>query len=167
MNIVEQRSSPVEAPPPLIGGAFAATAAAVLFVVAGYIINVVLGRALGPLEYGLFGVVIGLMTVANALQTSGVPQALAKFAAEQRHSPADLLLTGGILQMVSSLVLAVALLVLAEPLALLLGDLSLTEPLRVAALAIPTYALFTLLNGIEGGRGNYVRQASMLSIYSV
>jgi len=154
-------------PPPLAGGALAVTAASALFVLAGYIINVVLGRALGPVDYGLFGVVIGLMTVVNALQTSAVPQAIAKFAAEHRYDPGDLLLTGGLLQVGSGIALAIVLFLLADPIATLLHDGELAAPLRLAALAFPSYALFALLLGLEGGHGRYVRQALMMSLYSV
>jgi two-component system, LuxR family, sensor kinase FixL len=45
---------------PLGRGAIAATLASGVFVIAGYVINVVLGRTLGPVDYGLFGVVIGI-----------------------------------------------------------------------------------------------------------
>src|SRR5262249_45849266 len=120
----------------------------------------------GPVDYGAFGVVIGLMTVINALQTSGIPQALAKFAAERRFSSHDLLLTGGLLQVGLGLILAVTLFFFLGPIAALFGDGSLAGPLRLVALAFPTYAVFTLLTGIEGGRGHYVRQAWMLSAYS-
>jgi stage V sporulation protein B len=112
-------------------------------------------------------VVIGLMTLINAVQTSGVPQAIAKFGAEGRFSTADLFFTGGILQVGSGIVLAVGLFVLADPVATLLGDDALVAPLQVAALAFPTYALLTLLVGIEGGRGMYVRQSAMLSVFAI
>ncbi len=165
-DVVPRIARPTDTPQPLGRGAVAATGASVLFVVAGYVINVVLGRALGPVDYGLFGVVIGLMTVVNALQTSAVPQAIAKFAAEQRYQTNDLLVTGGLLQMGSGVVLGVILFSLADPVASLLKDEALADPLRLAAFAFPSYAMFTLLFGIEGGLGRYVRQAFMMSVYS-
>jgi O-antigen/teichoic acid export membrane protein len=153
--------------PPLGSSALAVTVASALFVVAGYAINVALGRALGPVDYGLFGVVIGLMTVVNALQTSAIPQAIAKFAAEHRYELNDLLVSGGVLQMGTGLALALLLFVLADVVAGGLNDARLAGLMRIAALAFPSYALLTLLIGIENGRGHYLRQAFMLSVYSV
>ena len=39
-----------------------------MFVVAGYIVNLWLGRYLGPVNYGIYGVVISLMTMVNIIK---------------------------------------------------------------------------------------------------
>jgi stage V sporulation protein B len=150
--------------PRLGQSALATTVASGLFVTAGYVINVVLGRALGPTDYGLFGVVIGLLTVINALQMAGIPQAVARLTAQGTEAAPNLLLTGGVLQLGLGLLLSAALYVGAAPLALLFGDDRLDELFRLAAFALPAYALFSLLWGSAGGRGLYLHQAAMLSV---
>lgn len=151
---------------PLPHGVVAATGASALFVASGYVLNVVLGRALGPVEYGLFGVVIGLMRVINSIQVSGVPQAIAKLTAERTDRARDLLSTGMVVQITSGVLLATALFLTADPLAAFVGDGRLADGFRVAAVALIPYALFSLLTGHQGGRGRYIRQALMLSAYS-
>ena len=52
-----------------------------LFILVGYAINIVLGRLLGPINYGIYGVLVSLISVANILQTSGLTQSMAKYIA--------------------------------------------------------------------------------------
>ncbi|MCK4965330.1 MAG: oligosaccharide flippase family protein, partial [Dehalococcoidia bacterium] len=47
--------------------------AAGVFLVSGYVIHFWLGRYLGPESYGLFGIVLALMTIADLLLISGWP----------------------------------------------------------------------------------------------
>jgi len=41
--------------------------AQVAFVVSGYAVHVALGRMLGPAEYGIYAVVISMMTMVNLI----------------------------------------------------------------------------------------------------
>jgi O-antigen/teichoic acid export membrane protein len=56
-------------------------AAQAAFVASGYAIHISLGRLLGPSEYGIYAVVISLMTMVNLILTTGIPQAVAKYVA--------------------------------------------------------------------------------------
>lgn len=160
--------SPAHQPAQSLGrGTVLVTAASALFVLSGYLVNITLGRTLGPADYGLFGVVIGLMSVLNAVQSASIPQAVAKFTAEQRESSQEILAAGLVVQLVVGIVLGVALFLLADAVAGLLGDEALVEPLRITALALPPYSLFLLLLGYSGGLGQYSRQALMLSAYAI
>jgi stage V sporulation protein B len=152
--------------PQLAGGTIAITVASGLLVVSGYIIHVTLGRTLGPADYGLFGVVIGLVTLINSLQTSATAQAIAKYTAEREAPSADLLLTGGVVQIGAGCVLCATMFISAETLANLMGDGRLVVPIQLGALALLPYALFSLMWGFNGGRGRYLRQALMLAVYS-
>lgn len=53
-------------------------AANAIFMAAGYGIHFYLGRTMGPVSYGSFGVVLGLMNTAVVLFTNGVPQAISR-----------------------------------------------------------------------------------------
>ena len=64
-------------------GAFYLTFSTIIFVLSGYLINVILGRQLGPSSYGIYGIIITLMTTINLTQVSGLPQAVAKYIAEE------------------------------------------------------------------------------------
>lgn len=148
-------------------GTVLVTAASALFVLSGYVLNVFLGRTLGPADYGLFGVVIGLMSVLNAVQGASFPQAVAKFTVEQPESSDEILAAGIAVQLVVGTIMGVAIFLFADALAGLLGDDGLVVPLRIMALALPPYSLFMLLLGYSGGRGQYSRQALMLSAYAI
>ncbi len=146
-------------------GAATLSAAQGLFVVAGYILNVVLARFLGPGPYGAYGVVISLLTIVNLMQTQGVPQALSRsiaggsdevgawHAALRVQAVAS---TGGLV-----------LLALSAPiLASVLDDERLLAGLLIAALAVPSYALFATIGGVLNGRRDFVRQAKMNAVYA-
>ena len=51
------------------------------FVASGYAIHIGLARLLGPSEYGIYAVVIALMTMVNLILTTGIPQAMSKYVA--------------------------------------------------------------------------------------
>ena len=52
-----------------------------VFVASGYAIHIGLARLLGPSDYGIYAVVISLMTMVNLILTTGIPQAVSKCVA--------------------------------------------------------------------------------------
>jgi len=148
-------------------GAVYVTASSVLFVLSGYLINVWLGRHLGPADYGVFGVVVTLMTVLNVVQSAGVPQAVARYAAEQEEHSNPVLRSGLILQVVIAVALSLPFLVAAEPLAALLADPSIAPYLRATSLVFVPHGLLTLYLGYYNGLRLYGRHALMMAVYSV
>ena len=76
-----------------------------IFVVAGYVVNLWLGRFLGPVNYGIYGVVISLMSMVNILQSAGMPQAVSKFIAEDDRNADGILATGLTLQIVATIII--------------------------------------------------------------
>lgn len=148
-------------------GAIVSTAAAGVFIVSGYLVNVWLGRLLGPEDYGRFGVVISLVTILNIVQRTGIPQAVARSTAQAPESADGTLRRGVELQTALSLVLAAALALGATTIAHVLGDPRLVRPLRLAALVLPCYGLLTLLIAFHNGRRSYTRQAVTSTAYSL
>lgn len=53
-----------------------------VFILSGYIINFWLAGYLGPENYGIYGVIISLITIIELIPTSGFPQAISKYCAE-------------------------------------------------------------------------------------
>jgi len=60
--------------------------AQVAFVASGYAIHIGLARLLGPSDYGIYAVVISLMTMVNLILTTGIPQAVSKYVAHEDGS---------------------------------------------------------------------------------
>jgi stage V sporulation protein B len=150
----------------LTGGLFL-TAASFIFMVSGYLINIWLGRVLGPASYGVYGVIISLMTAVNIIQTSGLPQATSKFIAGGRDDIGAVLRASLIIQIVSTIAISAVFFILAYPIAFLLKDLSLTPYIQATSLILPFYGLFALYIGYYNGLHNFKRQALMNSVYGI
>lgn len=148
-------------------GAIVSTAAAGIFIASGYVVNVWLGRLLGPEDYGRFNIVVSLVTVLNIVQRTAIPQAVARSAAQEPESADGTLRRGVELQTAISLALAAALALGATTIATILGDRQLVLLLWLAALVLPGYGLLTLLMAFHNGRGTYTRQAVSSAVYSL
>ncbi|HDD36463.1 MAG TPA: hypothetical protein ENF50_03240 [Archaeoglobus veneficus] len=73
--------------------------AQLLFLISGYAIHVGLGRLLGPELYGIYAVVVSLITVVNLILTTGIPQTVSKFVSERPDLARSILKTSGKLQL--------------------------------------------------------------------
>jgi stage V sporulation protein B len=131
-----------------------------LFALVGYIIHFWLGRELGPAEYGTFGVVLYLMTTTNLLLTSGIPQSASKYIAEDNSKLGGIVRETNRIQLIFSIVVLGLYLGLSGVIAEALGDASLTPYIRLSALTIPTYAIYSVYNaGYLNGLRRFGRQA--------
>jgi stage V sporulation protein B len=146
-------------------GAATLSAAQGLYVLSGYVLNVVLARFLGPGSYGVYGVVLTLLTIVNLMQTQGVPQALSRSiaAGADEHGAWRTALR---IQGVASTGGMILLVVSAPILASVLDDDRLLSGLLIAAAAVPSYAIFATIGGVLNGRRDFVRQARMNAVYA-
>lgn len=125
----------------------------VLFLV-GYGIHFGLGRYLGPADYGVFGVTLALMSTVNILLTSGFPQSASKHIAEDPTKIGSIMRDANRIQLVFCALLFALYFGLAGVIANLLNDPNLTPYIRISALVIPAYALYSIygfgyLNGLR------------------
>ncbi len=143
------------------------TLASLVFIVSGYIIHVWLGHYLSPEEYGVYGVVIQVMTALNMIHYVGVPQAVSKYIAQDESRADAILRSGLVLQVSSTLGIAVVFFLLAQPVARLLNDDALTPYIRTSALVLVPYSVMTLyMTGYYNGLHQFKRQALMNIVYS-
>jgi O-antigen/teichoic acid export membrane protein len=148
-------------------GALYLTASTFFFMLAGYIVNVWLGRSLGPQLYGTYGVVISVLTIISIMQNSGIPQAVAKFTAGDAQSKSGSALLAGIkLQLISTITVAIIFELASPALASLLHDPNLTPLLRLAALVLPAYGIYSIYIGYFNGRHDFKRQAAANNTYA-
>lgn len=148
-------------------GALYLSASSIILMAAGYAVNIFLGRYLGPAEYGTYGVVIALMTAVNLMQTAGLPQAVAKYIAEDETNAEKILKTGFFLQIISTLIIVPLFFLIATPLAALLNDTSLITYLQLTALIFPFYGIFALYTGFYNGLHNFKKQAYLNGAYGI
>lgn len=134
---------------------------------AGFGIHVLLGRALTPADYGLYGVVMTYLVWLEVSLTGGLPYAVRSFGAAEPsklNSIARAALRG---QIVLSIGLFALGQVFAPLIATALNDPRLILPIRVATFDIPVLGLYYIYQSILNGRGHYIRQSRAVSAYAV
>ena len=96
-------------------------------------------RVLGPSEYGIFAVALSVGALALLPSDLGISLSAARFIAERREEPtaaADILRDALRLKVVVGLVVSVALIVVAEPIAWIYGEPGLVWPIRAVSVAV-------------------------------
>jgi len=142
-------------------------AAQAAFVASGYAIHIGLARLLGPSDYGIYAVVISLMTMVNLILTTGIPQAVSKYVAHDDGSAEEIKKMALKMQLVFSLAIFSVYFLLAGQIALLLNDASLTPYLRASSFIVPGYAVYSVLVGYLNGLREYKKQAITAVSYSI
>src|SRR5690242_11653227 len=123
----------------LIKGTFSLTISSLFFVISGYLTSIWLGRYFGPSKYGIYGVIITLMTTINLTQTTGLPLAVSKYIAEDEKKSDQVLRSGLILQVASTFSIALVFLFLSKPIAVILHDASLVSYIQAISAVFPLY----------------------------
>ncbi len=143
------------------------TLSTIVFVVSSYSINIWLGRYLGPDAYGIYGLIISLLTAINLTQTSGLPLAIAKYTAEDANQAEALLHVGLITQIISTIFASVLIFLLAPFLAQIFKDTSLTPYIRLSAAVFPLYGIYSVYLNYYNGLHFFKEQAFMNITYSL
>ena len=139
-----------------------------VFLLSGCIIHFGLGRYLGPGDYGIFGVVLALMTTMNLVLTSGFPRGVAKYIAEDHRALPAIARKALVIQGAAALLAFGLYFGLSGVLAnSLFGDPELTKYIRVSALVIPASAVYALYQGYLNGVRSFSRQAIASVLSSV
>ena len=148
-------------------GTFYLTISSIIFMFSGYLINIFLGRYLGPAAYGLYGIIFSLVTVINLTQVSGLPQAVTKYISAHTNKTESIYKTGFFLQIISTGIVSVLFFFFSGTIAQLLKDPTLTPYLKLAAGIFPLYGLLALLTGYYNGLHQFGKQAFIHITYSV
>jgi O-antigen/teichoic acid export membrane protein len=149
----------------MIGAAYLLIAQ-LAFVFSGYIIHIGLGRLLGPSEYGVYSVIIYIITIFNLILTTGIPQAVSKFVSEDEVRSRTILKTSSNFSMFLGLAMFMLTYTGAELIASYLNDPDLAPYIRAASVMIPGYSLFTIIIGYYNGLRYYKIQSYLLLSYN-
>lgn len=146
---------------PSIGrGTLYFTLANAVFLASGFVIRFWLARYLGPVEFGIYGVVIGLMEMWNNFLMNGLPRSASKFISEDYSRTGSVIRSANRVQLVLVIVLFALYFGLAGFIADLLNDPSLTPYIRLSAITLPAYAFFSIYRvGYLNGLRQYGKQA--------
>lgn len=147
-------------------GAVFLTISSIIFLISGYIINIWLGRYLGPADYGIYGIIISLVSIINITQTTGIPLAVSKYVASNSEKKEAVYKTGFFLQIISTCFISLLFFVLSTPIAIILKDKDLIPYIQLAALIFPFYGIFALITGFYNGLHDFKKQAILHVIYS-
>lgn len=143
------------------------TVSSFIFVITSYFTNLWLGRYLGPATYGIYGVIITLMTAINLTQNSGVPQSIAKHIAENENKVDQILNSGLSIQLISTSISTIGLFLLATPIATFLNDPSLVQYIQASCLILPFYGIYALYLNYFNGLHSFGKQAVLGIIYAI
>jgi len=123
----------------------------IIWVLSGFVIHVGLGRFLGPKLYGIFGIILSLVSIIYIVLSSGMRQAITKYTAGNPELVGVIKHSGLKILIIFSLTLTVILISLAKPFSMLLKDETLVNLILLSALIIPfTGVLFGYIGSLEG-----------------
>lgn len=116
----------------------------IIFNLSGFIIHSVVGRILGPADYGRYGLVVTLTTMVIILIGNGIPTAMSKYISEIYDTNPRLVgvikRQTIILQSILIGAITIIFFISAPLLAKILGDSTLTKLFRISTLIIPLFA---------------------------
>src|SRR3989344_731284 len=148
-------------------GAIALMIAQAIVLLFGYATHVLIGRLLGPAQYGIYGVVLSIQTIFGMLLTLGVPSAVSKFVAQDTPHAKAILSHALRLQLGISIGLS-AILALASPLiSYALHDSSLSIYLLFASGVIFFQAFYPIYVQFLSGMHRFNAQALITSTYAI
>ncbi len=139
----------------------------VILAAAGFILNMLLARELGPADYGVVGIILSIMFVFELFLTNGLRQAVSKILSSQQVNTRKLWVKSFIIQMgLSLLLIALGLAVLGK-VAEWLGIEEYKTLLYLILVIIPIKGLFFLNLGFLNGQFKYKQHALANSLYSI
>lgn len=150
----------------LQGAALLAVSQTILIAL-GYVTHLLVGKIGGPSLYGVYGVVLSLMTIINMLLALGIPVAASKETAEDEQNSGGVFLSAIRLQLVFALCLSGGTLLLADVLGSLLKDPKLVPIIRFTAVIYPATALYSLLSNYFNGLHAFAAQARLTVLYAI
>jgi stage V sporulation protein B len=180
-DLVDEASRPRELEPPLAAppahdahdvaakagrGTVYITASKLWFMVTGAALMFVLPRLVSQQELGEYKVVIGLVSVINAVVVTGTVQTVSKFAAQTPDLADAIKRKALVLQLFLGGGVAAAFALAAPLVASWLNDATLTPYLRLAALITASYTFYAVFVGTLNGRKEFLKQAALDAFYS-
>src|SRR5207302_2630029 len=117
-------------------------------------------------DFGIYQVVIGVVSVINAVIITGTYQTVSKRVSEDESDAASVVTTALKLQIVIGGGAALGFFLLAPVIASYLNDARLVNYLRLASLITLAYSFYAVFTGYFNGRKKFLTQASLDMSYS-
>lgn len=125
----------------------------------GYIIHFGLGRIFGPEKYGIFGVILSLLTIIEIFLMKGFKDAVSKYVSEF-SSRANVIKNKAIkIELILSSLAFCLYFISAKYIAILLKDQNLTNYIRLSAVIIPIMSIYYIYIGYLSGKKEFRKYA--------
>ena len=147
-------------------GAIYITAAKVWFIASGYAIHFSLPRLMSAEQYGLYQVVVGAVSIVNAVVIAGTYQTVSKYISQDRSKADSVKATALKMQSILAGAISVGFLVLSPLIANALNDQRLVNYLRLASLITLCYCYYSVFTGYFNGLRRFLTQAAVDATYS-
>ncbi|MGW8185510.1 MAG: flippase [Candidatus Moraniibacteriota bacterium] len=146
------------------------TVSEIIFNLSGFIIHSILGRILGPTDYGRYGIIVTLTTMVIILIGNGIPTAMAKYISEIFETNPRLILKikkqAIIIQTVLIAAITAIFYLCAPLISLSLGDSTLTPLFQFSSLIIPAFAAASFYFSYYTGLHRFSTQATLKTVRS-
>jgi len=143
----------------MLRGAFLLGISQAVLVLTGFILNIYLGRTLGPELYGIFGVMNTFIVINEFLLMRGIYDAISKLVAEKEESTNAIINSVFKGVTIGSFAVGFMYFFFAGQIAAILNDDELTGYVKLFALIIPITAMSTVFIGALNGLRKFGRQA--------
>ncbi|PIP26912.1 MAG: hypothetical protein COX30_04810 [Candidatus Moranbacteria bacterium CG23_combo_of_CG06-09_8_20_14_all_39_10] len=147
------------------------TVSEIFFNLSGFIIHSILGRILGPADYGRYGLVVTLTTMVIVLIGNGIPTAMAKYISEVfETNPRMVLKIKNQAITLQTAIIGVITLIFYFSSGLIsraLGDPTLAPLFRFSTLIIPAFAAASFYFSYYTGLHNFNTQATLKTVRSI
>jgi len=127
------------------------TAGRITFLLSSVVIHLGLARVLDKLSYGVFGVLLGLLSVGQALIMGGSQYAVSKFVAEYPEKSGSIIQRSLRLQLWVTIPSMLGFIACAPFLASYFKDPSLAYEIRIVGFMLPVYGVFIVYYGALNG----------------
>ena len=143
----------------------------ILFNLSGFVIHSVLGRFLGPADYGRYGIIITLTTMVIILIGNGIPTAMAKYISEYFETNPRMVKVikrqAVILQTIIIGAITIIFYFSIPLICKLLGDPTLVPLFRISTLIIPAFAAASFYFSYYTGLHRFNLQATLKTLRSI
>jgi len=141
--------------------------AEVMFVLSGWAIHIVAGRILGKNFYGVFVLLLTLLTQYRIFLASGVHRAVAKYISEDPRFAPAVRRQALRLQFIAGWALCGLVWVIAPSLARLWQNAELVGYIRLTGFFFPIFGLYSVYRGVLNGMKLFGREALVSIVYSL
>lgn len=142
------------------------TAAKLWFMVSGYGIHFILPRLMTTEQFGIYQVVVSVVSIINAVIITGTYQTVSKRISEDEGTAGSVKATALKLQVLVGGGASLAFFLLAPVVSRYLNDARLVNYLRLASLITLSYSFYAVFTGYFNGRKKFLTQATLDMSYS-